>query len=244
MRQPGLELNPCENNGGCEALCLLVPNLLDVNRPGKVCQCPENFILNPDGLTCASNCTESDFLCKKTLKCIPFWWRCDGQDDCGDGSDEPETCPPFQCLPGQFQCENSHCISPMQICDRNDDCGDKSDEINCEKYSCYGRQFKCSGNESMAGFCIPLERKCNHAQDCPNGEDELDCPVKQCAINQFRCKNDQCIPSVWVCDGDNDCGDNTDEMESCQTRYEKQSELVICGLFLVALNSDFSRANF
>ena len=36
-----------------------------------------------------------------------------------------------------------------------------------------------------------------------------------CAPNQFRCHNKRCIPYVWRCDGDSDCGDDSDE-QNCQ----------------------------
>ncbi|XP_035882010.1 low-density lipoprotein receptor-related protein 8 isoform X12 [Phyllostomus discolor] len=35
--------------------------------------------------------------------------------------------------------------------------------------------------------------------------------VKECEENQFRCQNKRCIPSVWRCDEDDDCLDNSDE---------------------------------
>ena len=34
-----------------------------------------------------------------------------------------------------------------------------------------------------------------------------------CASNYFKCDNNRCIPMMWVCDGDNDCGDLSDEDE-------------------------------
>lgn len=33
---------------------------------------------------------------------------------------------------------------------------------------------------------------------------------------QFPCKNGKCIPYLWQCDAEDDCGDNTDEdVETC-----------------------------
>jgi hypothetical protein len=74
-----------------------------------------------------------------------------------------ETCRPFTCRPGQFQCDNSHCIFPMHICDRNDDCGDRSDEKGCLEHTCYGKQFKClekdANGTAVSAFCIPADRR-------------------------------------------------------------------------------------
>jgi len=33
----------------------------------------------------------------------------------------------------------------------------------------------------------------------------------ECGSDQFQCPSGQCIPDMWICDGDNDCGDNADE---------------------------------
>lgn len=34
---------------------------------------------------------------------------------------------------------------------------------------------------------------------------------RECEEDEFQCQNGYCIRSLWHCDGDNDCGDNSDE---------------------------------
>ncbi|XP_062895316.1 low-density lipoprotein receptor-related protein 1-like [Mobula hypostoma] len=205
-RQPEVPNHPCrKDNGGCSNLCLLSPG------GGYRCACPTNFYLAADGKTCLSNCTASQFVCKND-KCIPFWWKCDTEDDCGDRSDEPEDCPEFKCRPGQFQCGTGHCTNPAFICDGDNDCQDSSDEANCEIHVCLPSQFKCS----TANRCIPAIFRCNGQDNCGDGEDERDCPEVTCAPNQFQCATTKrCIPRVWVCDRDNDCMDHSDEPANC-----------------------------
>ncbi|KAK9679907.1 Low-density lipoprotein receptor repeat class B [Popillia japonica] len=211
FRQPD-RANPCEN-ANCSALCLITPR-----APYYRCTCPENFVLAEDGHSCISNCTSAHFECATTFKCIPFWWKCDTQNDCGDGSDEPETCRKFKCKPGEFQCDNEMCLHPSNLCNGKDDCGDKSDEKNCHNYTCLNTQFRCKGNDEVPPQCIANIQRCNKQKDCPLGEDEMDCPPVTCPPNQFKCQNDKCIPVVWLCDKDNDCGDNSDEFEGCENR--------------------------
>ncbi|KAF6216068.1 hypothetical protein GE061_000406 [Apolygus lucorum] len=36
-------------------------------------------------------------------------------------------------------------------------------------------------------------------------------PIKECSLRQFQCTNGRCVQQKWMCDGEDDCGDNSDE---------------------------------
>lgn len=89
-------------------------------------------------------CGLDHYQCSYSYQCIPESWRCDGELDCADQSDEdfcptvvPGTVPPQgRCPAGRFQCLNDTCIPSVLRCDGVPDCPGGEDENRCRECMC------------------------------------------------------------------------------------------------------------
>ncbi|KAM4687798.1 MAM and LDL-receptor class A domain-containing protein 1 [Discoglossus pictus] len=86
------------------------------------------------------SCPTELFTCVYEKQCVPLSARCNGTEDCMDGTDEincptmvPDTAPPKQCKQTEFQCADKKCIPSVMWCDGVPDCLQKDDEDNCSK---------------------------------------------------------------------------------------------------------------
>lgn len=83
----------------------------------------------------ASVCTNDQFQCADG-KCIDQDWKCDGDHDCDDHSDETKCkAEPHKntCIETEWAClYEEQCILNNWKCDGDEDCFDGSDEKNCK----------------------------------------------------------------------------------------------------------------
>jgi len=224
------ETNGCSNHT-CSHLCVsmppnsgalykcLCPDGMKAFETGTVteCRCPDGQVTQQNG-TCQLNggeCTQDQWQCGNKL-CIPSVWRCDEDNDCGDGSDEL-ACREEVCRGKQFRCSNDKCVPEHWRCDYDNDCGDGSDESDCPNTTCDPvSQFRCSN-----GQCINSKWQCDLEKDCQDGSDELNCTQHntQCDSSQLQCTvGGACLPKAWRCDGDTDCSDGSDEIECSEVK--------------------------
>jgi len=92
--------------------------------------------------------------------------------------------------PGQsnsdtFRCLDGGCVSMAGRCNVMDNCGDSSDELGCD------------ANEEVF---VPAYLTQSY-----------DCPADMHADVHFQCGNSRCIDKVGMCNGHDNCGDNSDE---------------------------------
>ncbi|XP_035710081.1 low-density lipoprotein receptor isoform X2 [Folsomia candida] len=158
----------------------------------------------------ALKCSDTEFQCSNQQHCIPSRWKCDGEHDCSDGSDEdPQMCKAVQgsCIESDFECSRTLCIPLAWVCDDSPDCPDSRDERNCNA-TCTSSEFTCKN-----GRCIVSHWRCDGNNDCTDNSDEENCPPRTCTPGKdFMCKNDSsCILANWHCDGEYDCADGSDE---------------------------------
>jgi hypothetical protein len=187
----------CFSRATCEELTALTCDT-DFDQPSPaLLQCIDTCFEDEDD--------EGEFTCSNG-ETVPNSWVCDGDNDCGDESDE-QGCVEFMCADG------SDSIPEARRCNGNNDCVDGSDEVDCPNF------FACADGEGS----IPESWLCNGYSDCGDGSDELDCP------GLFACADGEgSVPEAWQCDGDLDCADGSDEA-GCPTYTCANGQQVFAG---------------
>ncbi|XP_015708985.1 MAM and LDL-receptor class A domain-containing protein 1 isoform X1 [Coturnix japonica] len=140
-------------------------------------ECMDGGPAKPQPPTCSSD----QFPCVYMQQCLPLNAKCNGVEECLDGTDEmncpsvtPTTVSPSSCKPTEFLCPSKGCIPALLKCDGVPDCPLNEDEIGCSITDCFNGSLLCVSTNQ----CIAVSQRCNGIADCIDFSlDESSCSV-------------------------------------------------------------------
>jgi hypothetical protein len=115
----------------------------------------------------------------------------------------------------------------------------KSDTVDCDRLKKYIGQ-SATKNASLNGHSqqqtsinqMPFRSYCDSFWDLHNHTDELSSPCQHwvCQRHQYQCRTGQCIELDWVCDGEWDCSDASDEEAIFLIEHQSMHNVRLVGL--------------
>ncbi|XP_032903838.1 basement membrane-specific heparan sulfate proteoglycan core protein isoform X7 [Amblyraja radiata] len=135
------------------------------------------------------------------------------------------------CHANEFTCSSGECVPLDYRCDLRADCSDMSDEDDCaDLFSTVATSPTIQPTEAettMPAFVIARQETVPQVTPAPvrrpgPGPGPGPAPVtpnvlRPCPVDKAVCQDGQCIPRDYLCDGERDCTDGSDELD-CGTQ--------------------------
>jgi len=236
----------CVQRWGCIKQLMVCNGRYDCSDKSdeEMCVCPSDRPFDcdchqsDDGCSWRFGCLETSRLCDGVYDCPDK----DDEEMCDCPSNRPFECHCYQSDGGCAQewFTRWGCIRQSEVCDGVYDCADSSDEVMCDCPS--NRPFECDSYRSGDGLsetwllhwgCVRQLEVCDGDYNCLDNSDE---EMWDCPSNTFECdcyqsddgcagtsgriarRGKGCYEQLFVCNGENDCGDWSDEKYCLNTK--------------------------